>query len=312
MDLHMIEKYFFGYADVEEIDGYYVLRRFNKEQMQYYVEQDYVSNSKYPAGVVLRAKNCDKIQFDVKCFGFSQFNKEKKYVIDVISDNELIISKGFPGETQGFSFNFGNKEVVLNFPYDAEIGIKNIVVVGEENPPCGTALCFGDSITQGFMTHSHSHSYPSVLARELNLDVHNFGIGGFHFERGILRGIEEYGKPEFISVAYGTNDWNFEENYEEEIQIIFKTLNEKYPEIPVFVILPLPRKTEKDVKKSGVLEDVRIRIKEEAEKYKNFNVLRFTDEIEVERDLCEDFIHPNDEGMKRFAKLVLDEIKQKL
>lgn len=69
-------------------------------------------------------------------------------------------------------------------------------------------LFYGDSITQGSGASCISVSYAQRVAKALNADFLNQGIGGSFFAPRAFPDDLEY-DPDIVIVAYGTNDWGF-------------------------------------------------------------------------------------------------------
>ncbi len=92
---------------------------------------------------------------------------------------------------------------------------------------------------------------------------------------GILNELSVLPKPWIITFAYGTNDWHFEKNYKQSMEAVFKMLADKYPQTPVFILLPIARSCETDKMKYGTLQDG---------------------------------THPNNEGMRYLGKKVTEDI----
>ena len=68
-------------------------------------------------------------------------------------------------------------------------------------------LAFGDSITQGVDVVHPSLAYAPTLARLMDADSRNKGIGGEVFFPALLEEKEDL-DPDFVTVAYGSNDWS--------------------------------------------------------------------------------------------------------
>lgn len=66
-------------------------------------------------------------------------------------------------------------------------------------------LVLGDSIAQGFVAGDPAWAWPSLVARELGLDLVNQSIGGQVFQPGSLEGLAEMGDPSCVVVALGAN-----------------------------------------------------------------------------------------------------------
>ena len=67
-------------------------------------------------------------------------------------------------------------------------------------------LCFGDSISQGYDALYPSNQYTPQLAKLLDAEEYNKAIGGEIFRPELALARDDF-EPEYITVAYGTNDW---------------------------------------------------------------------------------------------------------
>lgn len=311
-DEKIIKDYFSGYTDVVNDEGYWYMYRFGKAQRDFYQNEGgyYGDQSRYTAGIKFSAKCCKSISFDINCksCGGDTFSVGVVYA-DGKEENHI-----FAKETNKAELLFDKEDIVLYFPYNAELGIKNIIVdAGAPLVNPRKMLCFGDSITQGYMLTESAVAYPSQMGRHFDADIYNFGIGGYFIRKEVLNEIDALPQPWAVCFAYGTNDWHFENDYLADLPDMFALLNRKYSDIPIFVILPIARKSEShEVTKMGTLRQVRNNIEAEAEKYDNFYVLKSGIKIDTDTELYTDGIHPNDIGVKRLGSLLISEIEEVL
>jgi len=303
MIFDQFEKFFFGYIEVRQKEGYSVFCRFS-ERLQSWYDSMRFRRTRFSAGIMLKSDNCKKISFEFKAFD----KMPEKIVFDIMSQNAKRETLFFD-ETEGrVSLKFEGEDVCIYFPYGREVGIKNILIDGNihvHNKGC--ILAFGDSITQGYYSSFPSDAYPAVLGRRLNRKVYNFGVGGMYFLQGILGDLQILEEPEIVTIAYGTNDWNYEKNFKKEIPEFFRTIYQKYADKMVFVLLPPARRTQNELKAGGTLEDVRRYIKQEALKY-NFSVISSGNFLDTETMFVDDGVHPNSYGMGFYSKNISDEI----
>ena len=310
-DKHTIEKFFGGYVEIEENSGYLCLYRFSSAQRAFYNNQGgfFGSRSRFQSGVYAHIKDCEKITFDFKVFT----NSMEGIFFEIVNENGNREQICFTESKARFEVEFSKETVWIYFPYYAEVGIRNIEIVGDEvAKPLKKIYCFGDSITQGYFSQHQAISYPQVLGRELGAETFNFGIGGYYFDNRVLRDLDSLEKPYAVTISFGTNDWHFEMEYVDEMKETFNKVYEKYKNIPIFVILPAARVTEKQVKKTGTLDDVRKLIRTEAERYENFTVIDSVCNLDCETMLTEDGVHPNDKGTEFLAECVLEKIRSVL
>ncbi len=307
-----IKEYFSGYIETEIKDGYTYFYRFSESQRDFYENEGmyYGLQSRFPAGVKISVNKCKKISFDFLCSD----KIREPLSFGVIGEGGIDNTYNFDVDEGTLELFFEEKDIVVYLPYFAQVGLKNINIDGSPATKNEKViLSFGDSITQGCFIDEPAYAYPSILGREFNADVYNFGIGGYFIRRGILNDIDLLPqKPCMVSFAYGSNDWYFQKDYKEELPYVLKKINEIYPETYVCVILPPVRQNEDAQKMAGTLADVRSDIKKEAEKYSNFTVLEAGTTLNLETDFVEDLIHPNTVGMKKYGQRLAEEIKEKI
>ena len=80
--------------------------------------------------------------------------------------------------------------------------------------PSHRLLCLGDSITQGMDARGPASTYGVQLARLLDADLLNQGVGGHIFDVDAIDPDLPF-QPDLVTVAYGTNDWSRELTAEE-------------------------------------------------------------------------------------------------
>ena len=238
-----------------------------------------------------------------------------------INENQIISKKCRKGK---IVFRFKNKnhekmKLKLYFPVFPYAAVKNFKSNRSLsiNPVSNKKMfCLGDSITQGFNAIQATDSYVIKLANRLGCDALNQGIGGFWFDSRALDDLEKLDKPELITVAYGTNDWQYYDKYEtieKNAGLYFKTLNDKFPKTPVFVITPIWRgDIDKDTKAGSFMAITKL-IEMEAKRYPNFNVIiGLNIPIHNRRYFKDNYLHPNKEGFTIMAAYLGENIKKAL
>lgn len=258
-------------------------------------------------------------------------NNDRKFMtLDLLVDGKTINSQSCwlpPAEkntvtnygthTLLFALPQGEKRVTLQLPNFCTVdGITAFLADGAAFRPHthkGRVLCFGDSITQGYSAAYPARAYVAQLGRLLDMEVCNFGISGERFEeKKIVPGT--YPPCDFVTVAYGTNDFGHEDASEElfgeNMPAFFAKAAKEFAHVPVYVILPLWRADLDKVYNSvGSFESVRKRIADEAGKYPNFRVVDSWEFIPHKPGFFDDgFLHPNNKGMDRLAAALAEAI----
>ncbi len=210
-------------------------------------------------------------------------------------------------------------KIEIFFPIFCAITLKslyakeNINAVFSDRPKL---ICFGDSITQGFFAQNPTGNYVYRLAELLGFDALNQGVGGFVFSPDILLEAQTLAKPDLVTVAYGTNDWRYAENYTSfitDIKAFFVRLNELYYDIPIFVITPIWRSDINEITNIGSFKQVAEVISSEASCYKNITVIDGLTLIPHEkRYFADKWLHPNEEGFSLMASRLAQEISNKI
>ena len=177
-------------------------------------------------------------------------------------------------------------------------------------------VAFGDSITNGSQSQYPSMTYVNQVARMLDAEAFNFGIGGEYFwDAKIIPGT--YPDCDFVTVAYGANDYRIksEEHFSYHMPAFLKKVAEEFPEKPIFVILPIWRKSEDDgsIYELGTMQSVRDRIAAEAVNYPNMTVIDGRNFVpHYETFFGDKVLHPNAMGMSQYAMHLFAQLKDRV
>lgn len=221
-----------------------------------------------------------------------------------------------------FPLSKGEKRVTVSLFYLTKSCLSDIVLenAGVFRPytHAKTWLAFGDSITQGHNCTVSSLTYVNQTAALLDAEVHNYGIGGEKFwDKTIVPGT--YPKCDFVSVAYGTNDYvgYTAEEFDHHMPAFMKAAAKEFSDVPVFIILPIWRQLEKNnhVGPQGrTLEEVRELLRQEAKKYPNFHIIEGRELVPHHATFYGDgtLLHPNDLGDTFYARNLYAEMMKVL
>ena len=202
----------------------------------------------------------------------------------------------------------------------------------------------GDSITEGAAASSVENTFVSLLGKELNATVHNYGISGSriakqHVPSECPRFDLFFGsrvkdldpKADFTIVFGGTNDYGHGDapigNKDDKapdtfyggMNYLISELLKKFDKNQLVFVLPLYRKNEENPYGEGLksipcltLQGYRD-IMTEVLNSNNLEVLDLKDEFgkPEESDLYQDGLHPNDKGHLKLANFIVDYIKAK-
>ena len=221
----------------------------------------------------------------------------------------------------GFKLPEGQHRVTIYFPWSAETVVHEVQLSdGASIIPVEKdlkLLCFGDSITQGYISKFTSLTYVNQTIRALNAEVVNQGIGGYYFNEETLdESILSY-KPDLITVAYGSNDYSRYETAEEfkaHAERYIRKLAEIYPDTKILGILPIYRNDQnlhtKQLYYSHSFEDARAILKGLYESCTNGYVLEETGIPHIPEAYATDFVHPNEFGFGLMSQGVIRKIQE--
>ena len=220
----------------------------------------------------------------------------------------------FSGE---FDLGAGEKTVKIYFPWVAVSEIVSFELDdGAKIEPVEKKckmIIFGDSITQGYDALAPENSYASIITDALDAEARDKGIGGEVFwpTLGALRDDFE---PDYITVAYGTNDWSRsdKETFDRDCEAFYTNLSANYSESTIFALAPIWR-GDKDTHKSkmGDFSYPAQKINEISNKLSNVIFIDTKGFVPEDPSYFSDlFLHPNDKGFAHYAENLLRDIKK--
>lgn len=210
----------------------------------------------------------------------------------------------------------GKKRVTVYLPAFFHVEITHVELVGATffrpyvHP--GRFLAFGDSITEGFHAVRPSMTYVNQLSRLLDREAVNYAVDGEISRPGTVTP-GTYPDCDFVLAAYGTNDSanrKVPATFGADLSDFHRRLHEAFADKPVFILLPIWRKTAEKVCSLGTLQDISQRISESAADYPNFHVVDCIDLIPHDLNLFHDGVHPLDRGMEYYALGLEPEIRK--
>ncbi len=332
-----------GAEIIEECIGGYKFSRFTKEQKGLYEnfseEQAAIFEGRSEA-CLLRAKSTSGIKLSFRTDSESLFlrvfvtpgSSRQYFSIDVFANGECVgvINNYNKAEMTGdytatelplgsFEKNFelwkGMKEITVYLPWSVGTMIEDISIDdGAVLYPMKrkkTLLSFGDSITQGYDALRSSGTYVARLARALNADEVNKGIGGEMFLPELAASAENF-VPDYVTVAYGINDWSHKSRiqYEKDCRRFFDNLSKAYPNSKKFAITPIWTAIMNEEKSFGRFEDVDETIRG-CIVDESITVISGMELVPHDEKLFGDLsVHPNDKGFGYYFENLLNEIKK--
>ena len=332
LNLSQIRDITIGAVRIEEIDNGIHFYRFTKEQEELYknYRDDFYNKTFATSGVQMRFRTDSQTLFlrteitygsNRTYFAFDVFvNGVKIDTLDNFSNIELPQSYTDVKLPQGefskkFDLGAGDKEVCIYFPWSANAIVKELSV--DDNSfikPCKPGkkmLCFGDSITQGYDALYPSNKYITRIANALDAQEYNKAIGGEKFFPALAATREDF-VPDYITVAYGTNDWNscIKEDFTHNCKEFLANLHNNYTTSKIFVITPIWRKEMTESRKFGEFESVADIIQDQAAGLENVSVIKGFEFVPRDENLFADMrLHPNDKGFEYYFKNLVKQIK---
>ena len=311
-----------GAVRVEAVGESVGLFRFTKEQELLYREKSWPSFHKRTfatAGVSLEFEtDSEKLLLGVEVEAACDF----RWYVHSIFANDVRVGElsGFvpEGETvrqRGeFSLGQGMKRVRIVFPWNKASRITQLELDDGSLvipvPKKRKMLIFGDSITQGYITWLPENSYANRIARYLDADVINKGIGGAPYWPELAKTHDGF-RPDLILVAYGANDWNStEEAFIHNSTEFCINLRHNYPKAKILVLSPIWSKTrEEKQSQRWPFKNMVAHLRSLQDTMEDLCVIDGTDLVPFDTAcFAEDKVHPNDVGFAHYGQNLQKEI----
>ena len=310
-----------GAAQVTEENGKTCLYRFTEEQRELYrgYSDDFFGKSFASAGVTIELiTNSRRLAMKVEV---SSGSSRKYFEHSIFVNGERYANLGcektncgiFGGE---WTLPEGENRVKIYFPFSTASRIISFELDdGASLKPTVRSkkmLMLGDSITHGYDTKRPENSYASKIADAFDAECINKGIGGEIFFPALALTRDEI-EPDYITVAYGTNDWsrNNKERFEKNCKEFYENLSATYPSAQIFAITPIWRKSYGEVNTIGTLDAIAEHIERVTAPLKNVTVINGINFVPHDpKYFAPDVLHPNDEGFAHYAENLLGELKK--
>ena len=313
-----IRKICFGAIRVFENEGAVCFERFEGDPIKFYG-----SSGKSTASVMLDFyTDARSLSFDYK--NIRSVGRHHAFY-DLYENEVLIAHFGNAAEEDTSeivgSFNTelsaGVKRLRLYLPNLFETRISNLSLDGasyvEPVKKEKKLLMMGDSITHGYDAYFPSLSYANTVAREFNFDMINQAIGGAMFRTESLPETSTL-TPDYITVAYGTNDWSWSQKSLSECidcaDAYFKKLRVLYRDARIFYITPLYRGDESRITSVGDFHGASSAFAEVAKRY-GAEIIDGRTMIPHHTLMFDDkYLHPNDLGFTQYANALIKKLKE--
>ena len=153
---------------------------------------------------------------------------------------------------------------------------------------------------------------PLTINSAYRTDSHNKAVGGEIFFPKLAATKENF-VPDYITVAYGTNDWTLctKERFIRNCKEFFDNLKSNYPNAQIFVITPIWRKDYMDQREFGGFDTVEKPIQIFAAGSENVRVISGFNLVNHDENVYGVFwLHPNDEGFDQYFKNLVNQLER--
>lgn len=325
-----------GTVRAAETDRGVRLYRFTEEQEELYRQrsEDFYKKSFATAGMKLLFETDSETLFlkvNVSAGGSSR----RYFSFDVAVNGEMVgYLDNFSGKvlpkdytqvelplgefSRNFALGSGKKRVCIYLPWSVIVELEELSI---DDGACITPvkpskklIAFGDSITHGYDALRPSNRYAAKLAEALEAEEINKGIGGEVFFPALAKACDTF-SPDYITVAYGTNDWSKTEegDFKERCFAFYEALSRNYPDAKIFAITPIWRKDCQVETAFGSFGKVAEDIRTIVENFENITCICGYDFIPEDENYFGDLrLHPNDRGFEQYAHNLGRQIGDKL
>lgn len=323
-----------GAVDFEETKNYLQPYRFTKDQREFTRHEDrYYHRGMAAAGICFCFEtDSESLTLEMECLSTQV---RDYFSFEVFADGKLVgYLDNFPEEglppqhyhltelpkidgvfRKTFALGAGEKTVRVNFPWSKLVRIRSVGLDdGAKILPVKRQkklLAFGDSITHGMDAYRPSQRYIARLADFLQADEYNKAIAGETYCPGLAACKDDF-TPDYITVAYGTNDWSLKnkESLVENTRLFYENLQKNYPGVPTFVLTPLWRADGEEDRPFGSFDEVEAVIRGNAADFPQIQVIRGYDLIPHDtKYFVEAKLHPTSEGFAHYGKNLCAEIR---
>lgn len=215
-----------------------------------------------------------------------------------------------------FDLGEGEKAVTLHLPWSVVLTLRSLSLDDGASftplpRPEKRFIAYGDSIIHGYdATRPHLRQM-NRLACALDAEEYNKAIGGEVFCPGLAECACELA-PDFITVAYGTNDWGKTDfaTFSENCPAFYAALAARHPHTPIFALTPIPRGGIMENENFGHFDQVAETVRAVAARHENITVIDGAELMPYDKALYSDgYLHPNDTGFAVYADNLIRKIR---
>ena len=171
-------------------------------------------------------------------------------------------------------------------------------------------LMIGDSITQGWNSKYDTFSYAYRVSRFFNANSVIQGIGGAFYHESCFDHIDF--DPDWVTVAYGTNDFNRYKTYDEfrgHVKAHLELIAKEYAGKKIFIISPIWR-SDLQERPMGTFDGARQIVIDEALELGLIHIDGLKLVPPMKELFADAHLHPNDEGFSHYAENLIKEMQK--
>lgn len=319
-----------GVEEIVDKNGVISFYRFNERERDLYSQTEFCQKIYSTAGVQMQFRT-DGTGINIK-INTKPATSRTYYSMDVFSDGLYVGSlKNFDNNdtyedytTKHFilgensirlNLDTGDKNIRIVFPWSVETQLLDLQIENasyiEPLRNKFKLLAYGDSITNGYDALYSANAYITKLANALDMNLINKAIGGEVFVPWLAQTASNE-KADYITVAYGTNDWSLKEraDFKERCSKFYDALSGNNSDSLIFALTPIWRADCMGVRKFGSFNDVENDIKDICSKYKNIKVISGWNFVPHDQSCFADLrLHPNDKGFNYYYENVKNQIE---
>lgn len=325
LDLQQIKSITQGAQRITEENGAIWFSRFTEEEMALYLSRpDYVSRAKGTAGIQMEFMT-DATSLFLQVTTPEEPWYHSFFAYDILVDgipvgqlrnfignpeNGHYAKAVFPTDhpSGSFALGAGIKKVRIVFPWSMSLGLE-AMELGDASfidpvKKSKRMLIYGDSITQGACSLYPSQTYATLLADWLDAHAISKAVGSESYFPELAEAASAP-EPDYITVAYGCNDWctYTEEEFTDRCRRFWAAICRHYPNAKKFALTPIWYMDWQNVKTFGPFESLARIIRSVTAEFPDITVIDCTDFVSRDNAHFGDlWIHPNHTGFGLYFK----------
>ena len=323
LNLQQIQMVTQGAEMIREENGALRFYRFAEEELALYrARPTYWPTAMTTAGVQMEFRtDADALQLQLTALDKKLYRRYFSY--DILVNERLVGQlKNFPdvmenghydeaellgGPYSGsFCLGSGIKTVRIVFPWSVSLGLESICLENatflEPVKKDKTLLIYGDSITHGACSLYPSKTYAALLAQWLDSKAINKAVGSeFYYPE--LAEIKQKTCPDYITVAYGINDWYHlsQEEFADRCRRFWSAICRNYPTAKKFALSPIYYLADCGERPFGPLTDVAKLVRQITKEFPDITVIDCMDFVSRDTaDFGDLYVHPNHIGFQKY------------